>query len=123
MDVLADAQKDKFYVEHFHRDSATATWRSRSPLAIVPFAEWSASLVAGTWVTGPGLEMLAPRLPANVSVVPADDWNPRSKSLLCLGLEKLKLGKRDDSFALEPIYLRPSSAEEQWQRLAETARD
>ena len=37
--------------------------------------------------------------------------------LLRLGLERYLAGARDDLWTLEPIYLRPSSAEEQWRRL------
>ena len=38
------------------------------------------------------------------------------ETLLQLGLARYQAGARDDPWALEPLYLRPSSAEEQWQR-------
>jgi len=54
------------------------------------------------------------QLPATVQVAPAEDWRPRASSLLGLALERWRRGERDDPFAVEPLYLRPSSAEEKW---------
>jgi hypothetical protein len=36
------------------------------------------------------------------------------EALLALGLARFTAGQRDDPFVLEPLYLRGSSAEEQW---------
>jgi tRNA A37 threonylcarbamoyladenosine modification protein TsaB len=47
-------------------------------------------------------------------VVSPSDWDPRPESILCLGLARYLAGERDDVYALEPLYLRPSSAEEKW---------
>jgi tRNA threonylcarbamoyladenosine biosynthesis protein TsaB len=111
LDVLADAQQDKVYVQSFMRESAD--WRSVGALRIRPFAEWLAARTAGTWVSGPGLHRWAPRLPADAPAVDAALWEPRAETLLRLGLARYTTGERDDPFALEPLYLRPSSAEEQ----------
>ena len=43
-------------------------------------------------------------------------WDPQAESLLRLGLARYTAGERDDPFALEPLYLRASSAEEQQAR-------
>jgi tRNA A37 threonylcarbamoyladenosine modification protein TsaB len=44
-------------------------------------------------------------------------WFPQPQSLLAVGLERWRRGERDDPFAVEPLYLRPSSAEEKWKEL------
>ncbi|HEY7153891.1 MAG TPA: tRNA (adenosine(37)-N6)-threonylcarbamoyltransferase complex dimerization subunit type 1 TsaB [Gemmataceae bacterium] len=112
VDVFADAQQDKIYVQPFARSEEG--WRPLSELAIRPFADWLAAREADTAVMGPGLRKWAARLPAEVPLVDASLWEPRSASLLRIGLTRYLAGERDDPWALEPLYLRPSSAEEQW---------
>jgi tRNA threonylcarbamoyladenosine biosynthesis protein TsaB len=112
LDVLADAQQDKVYVQPFGR--AGQDWQPLAPLAIRPFAAWLAERPAEAWATGPGLLKWQGRLPAEVPRVEAAAWEPRPESLLELGLARYRAGQRDDVYALEPLYLRPSSAEEQW---------
>jgi hypothetical protein len=46
--------------------------------------------------------------------VPEPAWQPGVEALLEVGLARWRAGERDDPFALEPLYLRASSAEEQW---------
>jgi tRNA threonylcarbamoyladenosine biosynthesis protein TsaB len=113
LEVLADAQQDKVYVQPFAR--VGNGWQPQADLAIRPFTDWVAGLTAGAWVTGPGLHRWEGRLPAGVPRVPADLRDPGAASLLHLGLARYQAGERDDLWALEPLYLRPSSAEEQWQ--------
>ena len=50
-------------------------------------------------------------------VVAEEFWEPGPAALLEIGLERYRRGERDDVLAVEPLYLRPSSAEEQWRRL------
>jgi tRNA threonylcarbamoyladenosine biosynthesis protein TsaB len=113
VDVIADAQQDKVYVQPFVRDGDT--WRHLAELAIRPVAEWLTMREASVAVTGPGLHKWAPRLPEGVPLVDASLWEPQPASLLRLGLARYAAGERDDPWTLEPLYLRPSSAEEQWQ--------
>jgi tRNA threonylcarbamoyladenosine biosynthesis protein TsaB len=114
VDVIADAQQDKVYAQRFGTDP--------EPLAIVPLEMWMESALAwNVIVTGPGLEVFAPRLPSTLQVAPSETWLPRPVSLLTLGLERFRKGKRDDPFAVEPLYLRASSAEEKWAKLHPTA--
>jgi tRNA threonylcarbamoyladenosine biosynthesis protein TsaB len=110
-DVLADAQQDNVYVQTFRRDVIPG---AASDLAIRPFAEWLASRDKNAWVTGPALVKLRERLPAKLQVVAPEQWDPRPESLLRLGLPRYLAGERDDVWKLEPLYLRPSSAEEKW---------
>src|SRR5262249_60667549 len=75
LDVIADAQQEKVYVERFARtpDGALA---ARGPLAIRPLAEWLADLGGDVWVTGPGLAVYRGRLGAGVRVTGPAAWSP-----------------------------------------------
>ncbi len=112
VDVLADAQQDKVYVQSFARPSHD--WQPTSELAIRRVADWLASRDPSAWATGPGLLKWGPHLPAEVPRLDESLWEPQPASLLRLGLARYRAGERDDPWSLEPIYLRPSSAEEQW---------
>jgi tRNA threonylcarbamoyladenosine biosynthesis protein TsaB len=111
--VLADAQQDKVYAQEFTRDGATC--RATSTLAIVRFEDWLAGHDPGSWVTGPGLARWEAHLPASLARAETALRDPTPQVVLRLGLSRFLTGERDDVFALEPLYLRPSSAEEQWQ--------
>jgi tRNA threonylcarbamoyladenosine biosynthesis protein TsaB len=112
VEVLADAQQDKVYVQSYGK--VGEGWQPLAPLAVRPFAEWLSTKEPGAWVTGPGLGKWAERLPPGTLIAPQACWEPQPQSLLRLGLARYRSGERDDPFALEPLYLRPSSAEEQW---------
>jgi tRNA threonylcarbamoyladenosine biosynthesis protein TsaB len=112
LDVIADAQQDKVSVQPFTR--TLAGWQSLAPLAIRKFAEWLAAREAGTWVSGPGLHRWGASLPAEVPTVEESRRDPTPEALLRLGRARYVAGERDDLWTLEPLYLRPSSAEEQW---------
>ncbi len=113
VDVLADAQQDKIYVQSFVY--CGEDWQPATALAIRPVADWLAARAADAAATGPGLHKWAARLPSHVPLLDASLWEPQPASLLRLGLRRYRAGERDDPMTLEPLYLRPSSAEEQWQ--------
>jgi tRNA threonylcarbamoyladenosine biosynthesis protein TsaB len=114
LDVLADAQQERVYVQHFTRSDAGADPQPVTPLAIRPFAEWLAQRDPASWVSGPALRGLRQRLPEGVPVVESERWDPQAETLLRLGLARYREGVRDNVWGLEPLYLRPSAAEEQW---------
>ncbi len=106
--VLADAQQDKVYVQEFEGLTATG------PLTVQPLSVWAAAQLAPVWVSGPGLKKWAGQLPSHLRPVEPALWDPQPASVLRLGLERFRAGQRDDVWTAEPIYLRPSAAEEQW---------
>lgn len=106
--VVADAQQNKLYAQRFERSRATGE------LTIVPFQEWLATLQPGDWVSGPGLRNQEQRLPSFVQVAAPNLRDPQPESLLKIGLARWQRGERDDFWTLEPLYLRPSAAEEKW---------
>jgi tRNA threonylcarbamoyladenosine biosynthesis protein TsaB len=118
LDVIADAQQEKVYVQRFTRSAPAEPLSAAAPLAIRPFDVWQKTLAEGGWVTGPGLERFIDRLPAPVRAVPPDTWLPRAEGIVRIGLGRLRRGERDDPFAVEPLYLRPSSAEEKQKQQA-----
>jgi len=115
LDVIADAQQDKVYVQRFERQAAGEALATVSSLAIQQFDAWLEMLPEGSWVSGPGLRDQERRLPPAVQVVSPAHWDPQPGSLLELGLARYALGERDNLWTVEPLYLRPSAAEEQWQ--------
>jgi tRNA threonylcarbamoyladenosine biosynthesis protein TsaB len=105
LDVLADAQQGKVYVQRYIEGKG-------GELSIQPLAVWLEGLPPGTCVTGPGVETFSADIPETVWRVARADWLPRPESLLTLALPRFARGDRDDPFTLEPLYLRGSSAEE-----------
>lgn len=116
LDVLADAQQDRVYVQSFAR--GPDRWTSLTLLAICRFTDWLQGRSADAWVSGPGLHRWESQLPPEVPRVARECREPQAESLLRLALIRWRAGARDDVYALEPLYLRPSSAEEQWQALS-----
>ena len=121
VDVIADAQQDKIYVQRFEEsnsqreEASPPRKRGEDPhqLRIVPFSSWLETLPENVMVSGPGLEIFASRLPPE-KLIASERWLPHPECLLNLGLHRFRNGERDDPFAVEPLYLRPSSAEEKW---------
>jgi tRNA threonylcarbamoyladenosine biosynthesis protein TsaB len=114
VDVIADAQQDKIYIQRFQRDSPQKIPLPVNALAIRSFADWLAEGPA-PWVSGPGLRLHRTLIPSTIQLVNESEWDPHIESLLHLALARWQAGERADLFALEPLYLRPSSAEEKWQ--------
>lgn len=115
LDVLADAQQDKIYVQRFQRSGEPgAFWSTLAPLAIETFAAWLSRHDPSVWLSGPGLSKFAARLPGGSRIIAPEQWEPHAGSLLRLGLPRLQAGDSDDLWSVEPLYLRSSSAEEKW---------
>ncbi|HQR06799.1 MAG TPA: tRNA (adenosine(37)-N6)-threonylcarbamoyltransferase complex dimerization subunit type 1 TsaB [Gemmatales bacterium] len=112
LSVVADGQQDRVYVQQFSRDMTTL-----APLSIFNGEQWRASLIAGSAITGPGLRQQQAKLPPSVQLLDEPLWDPALPSLLALGHSHLLEKKFADCFSLEPLYLRASSAEEQWAAL------
>jgi tRNA threonylcarbamoyladenosine biosynthesis protein TsaB len=108
VDVIADAQQGNVYAQRFGTHP--------EPLRIIPFEMWLES--ARAWnvaATGPGLELHADRV-GGIKVLPRELWYPQPASLLEIGLARHRRGERDDLHAVEPLYLRASSAEVKWEK-------
>lgn len=114
LDVIADAQQNKLYVQRFAKTTAASSLLPQSPLNIQDIEEWRSSINPTAVVSGPGIASLKETALHRVRTVPPELLNPLPESLLRIGLKRFRLGERDDCFAVDPLYLRPSSAEEKW---------
>ncbi len=112
VDVLADAQQDKVYFQPFERN--LEDWTPTAPLAIIAFADWLRQRDPAVAVTGPGLAKWEAHLIPDIVRLAVEVRQPQPASLLRLGLQRLGAGEKDDPLSLEPLYLRPSAAEQQW---------
>jgi len=115
VDVLGDAQQDKIYVQSFVRNGSEM--QAVDSLRIVSVGEWLSKRESQTWVTGPGVSAKARQLPDGLPLIEEDLRDPRPATLLEMGRRQFESGERADVFAVEPIYLRASAAEEQWDKL------
>jgi tRNA threonylcarbamoyladenosine biosynthesis protein TsaB len=107
--VIADALQGQVYAQHFAQRHDG--WRAEGPLHITTVGAFAANLPAGEWVSGPGVSAYGEQLPTANSRVAEADREPRVESVLAVGLRLAPL-TREELFALEPLYLRGSSAEE-----------
>lgn len=113
IDVLADAQQQNLYVQRWRR--MEMGWES-DPLRIAPARDWLAKLKPDVWVTGPGLRLHEASIPEANPMVAVERREPQPRTMLELGMERWRRGDADDFWTLEPLYLRPSNAEENWDR-------
>jgi hypothetical protein len=63
-------------------------------------------------VCGPPLKRWREHLPAGVVVVAQECWQPQAATVGRLAWRKYQAGQRHDLWALAPVYMRPSAAEE-----------
>jgi tRNA threonylcarbamoyladenosine biosynthesis protein TsaB len=117
IDVIADAQQDRVYQQNFRLDHASRQVLPVSELTVVDGEKWRRRLTECTLVTGPGLKQQVTKLPPRLAMVPENLWSPSLSSLLKRGLNRLEKRAFADPFTVEPLYARPSSAEEKWTAL------
>ena len=120
VEIIADAQQDKIYAQRFENNNSQLV--SASELKIVSTAEWIANRDISFAIAGPGLPKVQPLLSDSQGMVVEQSGNINKESFLALALKKLFSHHSDDPLSLQPLYLRRSSAEEQWdKRIADKA--
>lgn len=110
LSVALDAQRGQVFACEF--ESSANGCRAEGPPVILDIDEWIAGLKPGMTVSGPALEKLVDRIPAEVAIVPSDRWSPKAATVGRLGWRRYESGERDDLWRLVPNYFRPSAAEE-----------
>jgi len=107
--VIADALQEQVYVQEFAQHDRE--WHATNALRILPVSAFVANLPAGTWISGPGVLAYETQIPVANLRAPEANRNPCLESVFAVGLRLLPV-TREELFALEPLYLRGSSAEE-----------
>jgi tRNA threonylcarbamoyladenosine biosynthesis protein TsaB len=108
--VIADALQGQVYAQEFARRHDG--WLASSRLTILPVGTWvSEHLPGGVLVSGPGVGVCEVQLPGPTPRAAETEREARLESVLAVGLRRAPVS-REELFALEPLYLRGSSAEE-----------
>ena len=117
--VIGDAQRGDLYLAEFRRERPLDPLLRLEPTRVVALDRWAAELPPGAFVLGPALTVprLAAILPSHARAPddPEAHW-PNPRHLVVVAREVWRSGRRDDPWFLEPVYLRRSAAEEQWDR-------
>jgi tRNA threonylcarbamoyladenosine biosynthesis protein TsaB len=113
--IAVDAQRGDAYVAEFTRQTPETPLLRQSATRIEPVASWANALEAGTLVLGPSLDRLLPGWPDHVQLGRIDQGHPDPIHLIELASEAFEAGKLLDPFFVEPVYLRRSAAEDQWE--------
>lgn len=109
--VVADALQGQMYLQRFTRGAEREAWTAADELRIVRADEWLGRAAPDVWLTGPGVAVYDGRIPPANPRVREPDREPTVESLFRAG-RSLPPVTREELFALEPLYLRGSSAEE-----------
>jgi tRNA threonylcarbamoyladenosine biosynthesis protein TsaB len=114
VDIVSDAQQQRLYIQTFARSGVGGSVLAEGPLRIEAIADWLARRPSSDWVSGPGVRVYRDRFPPTLRLLNEESWDPRLENLLKIGFERFARNERDDGWSAEPLYLRPSSAEEKW---------
>jgi tRNA threonylcarbamoyladenosine biosynthesis protein TsaB len=112
--VIADAQQQQVYAQTWSRNGDK--WTAVGPMVIRPFADWITALDEGVWISGPAVQLFESQWTDRKPRVPPESCDPMPASLLKLGLQRWRAGESDDPATIGPLYLRPSNAEENWDK-------
>lgn len=114
IEIIADAQQDKIYAQRFENNNGHL--KKAGELEIVGISEWMANRDINFALAGPGLNKVQPLISGNQCIIVEQSGNISQESFLALALKKLISHHSDDPLSLQPLYLRRSSAEEQWDK-------
>jgi tRNA threonylcarbamoyladenosine biosynthesis protein TsaB len=109
--AVADAQQQRIYTAWFAKSSELMATRM-APTTLEFSDDWLASLQSGDVVTGPAVARWERMIPSTCRILANELRSPSARSLLDLAQRDVAEGRFAELRSLEPIYLRPSAAEE-----------
>jgi tRNA threonylcarbamoyl adenosine modification protein YeaZ len=90
-------------------------WCKIDAVRIMDAAEWARRTAPTSLVTGPALVKYRHLIPPDRCVADQILWWPRAKHVIELGVKQYQHDPLPSYWTLEPVYLRPSAAEEKLQ--------
>ncbi|MFM7128731.1 MAG: tRNA (adenosine(37)-N6)-threonylcarbamoyltransferase complex dimerization subunit type 1 TsaB [bacterium] len=115
---IADAQRGAIYLARYLRQSPDTAWACTHPPQILPWDElrnWAS--VSSAIITGPGLALSAKLGPPEARTADEANWLPDHVAMQKLVSDYLNACPAIDRHTIEPLYIRPSAAEEKRQEL------
>lgn len=112
--VVLNAQRQQLFCGHYQTDS---NWKvtELEPNQILDRETWLGQLTADEVVSGSGLRPIVDdvrKSAPHVTIAPEEIWACNAGSVGKLAWHQFQTGKRDDLWKLQPLYFRPSAAEE-----------
>lgn len=114
IEIIADAQQDKIYAQTFKTTENNET--KAGELEIVSCKDWLSNRDSSYALAGPGLTKVLPMLDRQTTMILETAGIINKECFLTLAMKKLMSQDSDNPLSLQPLYLRRSSAEEQWDR-------
>lgn len=118
---VLNAQKKEVYTAVYCTEQGN--WQRKSEyqaIAAEQLAEHLHALQQEVWFLGDGLTaygtLFQDRLEQRCHFAPLHQHLPRAAALAALAMERAQAGKFDDLLTTEPIYIRKSEAEVQWEK-------
>ena len=116
VEVICDAQRGDLFAGRYMREPS-GLWKPQHEIRQIPATAWADEVKSTDTVSGPGLDKFAHLVEGRCRVLSPEFRRPHAVWIARLGIEALKAGRAADLWSIEPLYLRRSSAETQWEKL------
>ncbi len=122
--VAVDAQRGQVHVREYSRIDETEPPTPVGELELKTWSDLSAARSTGSVVLGPAFDSAAKRPGFEPTPILAESFTdskqnrPRGEVLIELARRALDAGQLVDPFSVEPLYIRRSAAEDQWDKRA-----
>ena len=111
VEVISDALQGQVYRQRFGQADEHGFRMPLDELRILPLVEWVKQLPSDVAISGPGLDVYDQSVPQAMRRIDPAFRQPKLEAVLQVGL-RTEPATAEQRLALEPIYLRGSSAEE-----------
>jgi tRNA threonylcarbamoyladenosine biosynthesis protein TsaB len=109
---IADAQRGAVYETIYERDRSTKLWIKKNEPEIVTWESLNRWLDKEIVLTGPGLSLIPKLGLPSATLADPQLWAPNSESMFAWLADYAAETPPIDHLLLEPLYIRPSAAEE-----------
>ncbi len=116
IDVIGDAQRGDLFVGRYIKNAA-GDWLPEGGIRIVSTDSWIASLNSVNVISGSALEKLGELVARRCRILAPEFRIPQAAWIGRLVIRLMETGQASDLWSVEPLYLRRSSAEVQWEKL------